>query len=1083
MNKNSKKANPRRVKEKILSLAAGAMLLSGQAAPVALAAQQGGSGLMSIASVQDIQTLAGCMAENGNTFVARNLISKGFSLTNYEMLVISEIIRKDLESKPAGSAEREEALDRVAELQRRYSSEYQLIFSHLPAEVKHEAETAVQTKAKANLDGLSAPFVNSDGKTSAEAAAESKSNESPSGFAGNSAGSPAGAYASLEDLNNTPVSMPSMTMESIKEMAAQYGIKVNENFGQNDADSMPSAVRDGIASAGSASELADAMSLINIRRSPYTESDGEYEYTNPENPVRELTKEALDLGTPDLQSGIEDAGRQYKIQSIQDIIDAAADIEDKKAKHFFLTVAHSIYYMDSGNKGATVLDSSVRDDNGNLYQEAYPEEHELTETLEIGLGIRVHKAMDMIVSMVAENENGLLSKDGTSWDFGNVLFKFHPERLGKAGQQISQLGLDGLNPKDIKNLGANSIERLKSEGINSLKSKGRDILEEYKNEGLKKLEKYKYEGIQKLNSEGIIIRDGGKVVGKRIGHGSSITTNTETGDTTLQMGNSRLSYDREDGFNFTDEDGRYYIGFGKLSLNLSTYTLQLSDCKAVQVGYHDNDQKLLFLYGRSDGDNDSLDVDSSSVSEETQRDIFAAQYVTKKLLPNVDLTFNFAKSKDRDSAWKNDDTAYSLMFKGQNKRTSYEGEFAHIINQSTDPSTGKKLRDSANADYIDMTHQFNADLNATLHLINVDGNYNADSLVEDKTGEHLRTTTKGDGTPDYLYQPGQRGLDLDFNWSIDRTASMAFGLSKYTETEEGNSKTNLYLSGNKQWSLGDDGSLGTLSLQQRFERNKVSNRTYTNNISDTTLSYSGSPWKDGTVSADAQRVIDNKDGNETRFDFTASHDFKPAERVTITPKFEFERKKGDPGEESKDIMDTTTIVNSLTIGYELIPNELTVNLLVSHERYKVISSEIDEATGKKIDGENRTTRGTGLGLVWEPSKIAGLSLGVSYRRDKVDYIDRRDNSNQDVWEYSIEYNRPITDKIRASISYDYKSAKDKVKPIYDDVTRTVSIDIDARIGKHTSLQLQHSYESEYKPLDSAANSTTHETVLQMVNRF
>ena len=156
---------------------------------------------------------------------------------------------------------------------------------------------------------------------------------------------------------------------------------------------------------------------------------------------------------------------------------------------------------------------------------------------------------------------------------------------------------------------------------------------------------------------------------------------------------------------------------------------------------------------------------------------------------------------------------------------------------------------------------------------------------------------------------------------------------------------------------------------------------------------------------------------------------------------------------------------------------------MSNEKYDVIASEIDEATGKKIDGERRNTLGVGLGLAWEPKKIEGLSLGVSYRRDKVKYLDRADNSNQDVWEYSAEYSRPISDKVRATIAYDYKSAKDKLKPIYDDVTRNISIDIDARIGKHSSIQLQHSYESEYKPMDDNATSTTHTTTLQMVNRF
>ena len=49
-------------------------------------------------------------------------------------------------------------------------------------------------------------------------------------------------------------------------------------------------------------------------------------------------------------------------------------------------------------------------------------------------------------------------------------------------------------------------------------------------------------------------------------------------------------------------------------------------------------------------------------------------------------------------------------------------------------------------------------------------------------------------------------------------------------------------------------------------------------------------------------------------------------------------------------MDSSTLVTSLTVGYELIPDQVTVNFLVSKEKYDIIESEIDKATGKKIDG-------------------------------------------------------------------------------------------------------------------------------------
>ena len=385
-----------------------------------------------------------------------------------------------------------------------------------------------------------------------------------------------------------------------------------------------------------------------------------------------------------------------------------------------------------------------------------------------------------------------------------------------------------------------------------------------------------------------------------------------------------------------------------------------------------------------------------------------------------------------------------------------------------------------------MSHRFTQRLSGNLHLINIDGTYDASSLVEDKTGTNLLTTNTGDGKADYLYETGQRGMDLTLNYVFPENASLAFGYTRYSQTTEGNSKTGLFLSGNKTWSLTNEygDSRGEIGLQQRFEYRDVSNKDYINRVSETTLSYSGSPWEDGDATVEAQRLIDNADGNESRFDLTVAHHFYPLNRVSITPKVEYQKKNGSPGLDDTSAMDSSALVTSLTVGYELIPDQVTVNFLVSKEKYDIIESEIDKATGKKIDGEKRNVLGVGLGLVWEPKNIPGLTAGVSYRRDKVDYFTPTvDHSNQDVWEYSLEYSRPIAENIRASISYDYKSAKDKLKPIYDDVTRTVSIDINATISDKTSIDIQHSYESEYKPLDAQANHKTRTTMIKMTNKF
>jgi len=991
--------------QKALSLAVGAALLAGQATPFVASASDASNQLLSEASASDIQRLQNDLQKSGaDSFAPSNLMSKGFKLTNYEMLVISELIKHDIQQKAQDTDAKYEALNDLVDLQKQYAGAYQMIFNALPKEIQREVGEVAKGADKGQLSG---PFAKTSG--GAPSTTESSSDEDTEESSGDGQAAP---YQ--------------MTPDDILKMAAQYGIPV-EN--PEEAAQQANTYRKNVEQADTPQALSDAMSLINIRKEPKSGNAGEekYQYSNPLNPVQELNSEKDDIGQPDFTTETATETDKVNIRSMQDIIDAAANIEDRKAKHFFLSVAHSLYYLDSGNEGTKKLDTSVRDDNGNLYEEAVPEEHEVQETLEIGLGIRVHKALDLIVSMLAKNENGTLNEDGTSWDFGNVLFKFHPERVDKAA-------------------------------------------------------------LKKLNSEGIIIEDGGRVVGKRIGHSTTIVSDTENGDTTMTAGNAYLRYDRDDGFQFSDEDARYYIGFGRMSLNFSTYTLQLSDCKAVKVGYHDNAQELLLLYGRPQEDliDGYTGENDTKVAGQYRKDVVAAQYIAKHFIPNMQLTFNFAKEDDKGSlahpngTQKGTNSVYSIMMQGgtPSGSTSYEGEFARLKN-TTHTADGDRTITS-DADYLDITHQFSQKLGGRLHVINVDGTYDNSSLVEDKTGENLLTTSKGDGTPDYLYQPGQRGLDLNLDYELDKDTTLAFEYSRYTETEEGNAKTQFALSGGRQWTLSDG---GTLSVQQHFGYDDVSNRTYINRTSDTTVSYSGSPWDGGSVSADYQRTLDVENGNETRYDLTASHDFTPAERVTITPKTSYERKLGEAGKTGSNYMDTTTIINSVTVGYELIPDELTVNFLVSKEKYDVIASEIDESTGKKVDGERRNTLGVGLGLAWEPKKIAGLTVGLSYRRDKVDYLDRKDNSNQDVWEYSLEYSRPVSDRIRASISYNYKSAKDKIKPIYDDVTRDISADIDAQIGNHSSIQLQHEYSSEYKPLDAKANSTTHTTTLQMVNRF
>lgn len=946
--------------KKLMSAGTGLMFLLSESTALA-------AGLTEAAPVKDISVLEqaaeGLSGEEKPSGVkaAVSLLSKGFDLTEYEMLIISEVLRQELEKNP----DDKETLETVKELQRKYGDEYKEIFDKLPDEAskKAGAEKKEETKGR---------------------------NDEPSW---------------------TP---PAQSF--------------NEKERTKGKESSAEAEAEGAAKAETPEEMVSSLSLINIKDKPSSSrEEGEYRHTNPYNPIQALNAEGLDFSPSEDKEKEEE--KNYAQESLNDILDAIAEAEDRKVKHFFLSVRHNISYVDDKGEGNVPLDPSSTNDYGDYDDPLVTNQHEVDETLEIGLGIRVHKALDLIVSMIAENEDGLLNESGTTWEFGNVLFKFHPERADKAT-------------------------------------------------------------LKKLDSEGIIIRDGGRIVGKRIGHGTEVTTDSETGDTTMKYKNGNISYSHDEGLRFMNEDTRYYIGFGKLSLDFSTYTLKLSDCKAVEVGYHDNDQKFVVLYGRPDSDTYDTVSEEGIAGESTmpKRELWAAQYVTNKLIPDISMAFNFAKSRDlkKIAGHKSKSTVYSLFVKdlGDFEKTSFEGEFAHSI---VNYDTKYNIKTKGNADYLDINHDFSKNLRGYLHLVNIDGSFDSSSLVEDTSGEHIHTKHDGDGMPDYIYKTGQRGFDLTLDYDAGGGSALSFGLSRYTETEDGNEKTDFYLSGNKQWKLGDSygNDKGTVNLQQRFESRTVSGRDYDNLSSDTTLSYNRSPWgEDGNLAVDLQRITDRSDGNETRLKLDANHTFYPADRVTVTPRMEYEVKKGSGGIDTNDNkVDSSTLINSLTIGYELIPDELTVNVLVSKERYNVIESEIDEATGSKVDGEKRNVLGAGIGLVYEPKKIEGLSFAVSYRKDKVDYLDRKDNSNQDVWEYTAEYARPLTDKIDASLSYNYKSTRDHMKPIYDDITRTIELSLDARIGRHSTLSLRHSYDSTYKPLDPAANSKTHTTSFEMTNEW
>ena len=776
-------------------------------------------------------------------------------------------------------------------------------------------------------------------------------------------------------------------------------------------------------------ETVEAFSLLNIN--PYgNASNVTIDKSHAVTPYSDFEKkETASMQPSDNVPELDLPINEDSLDGLTDLIalenEAIIDEETKKKKAYSIYAEHNIRYVDQHGYGNVPLDTSVTDDNGHYYQPSVTNQYQLEESFDMGISFKAFRLIDLTLGLVAKNEDGLLGKKGTKWEFGNVLFRFNPE---------------------------------------------------------KKI----------ANKTGVTISDNGKKASANIGHESSIGGSSD-GDVGISVGG--LSYRNGQGFGFSRGEGKYYLGIGKMSINFSTYTLRMSDCKAIELGYIDDNEKLVFVYAnpvdKQEGETKIVNGNEVNNPGVFKRIIKAVQYETNKLIKNAKVAFNFATAKDvgtlnnPNGTTPSETTVYSVAFQGNTPSTSYQGEIARSRYNADINSEGKQY--SGNADYVDITHRFSDRLSGSLHAINIDNTFNANSLVEDKLGDYLLTTNTGDGKADYLYEVGQKGFDLNLNYRFPENASIAFGWSKYSLTKSNNSKNNYYLSGTKQWLLtNDEGeNVGTFSIQQRFESDAVSNVDYTRKVSDTTVSADLEPWKDAELSTNLQRIVDNAEGNQSRFDLTLAQNFYPINRVTITPKIEYKKKKGEKGlDPQSSPIDSAELVTSLTLGYELVPDELTVNLLVAKERHDINESEIDLSTGAKKDGEKRDLTGVGLGLAWEPKSIPGLSASVSYRRDKVHYYTpEEDDSKQNVWDYRLAYSRPLSQNIRASISYDYRAARDKLKPIYDEITRTVSVDIDATISDKTTIRLNHSYSSEYKPLDVKNNYKTRTTTLTMRNKF
>ena len=1017
--------------------------MSNQLVPTVTSAEDKSLDLLKDADPADVQLLKKYYTDEKATVpIPMEVFSRDIRLSEYEVLLLSELIRLDIEQGIRSKRLTQNDIKALVDLQNKYAEYYPKIFQKVPPKVQSMVD-----EEKGNQT-------------------ESTEKNSPSNKIKKSS-------FDVNDLERGSFQGPNGSGYSEPPRNTTDNLDVQEE----PYESSKKDFQQEIQNASTPEDLVDAMSLINIRKTPTTNTS----HISPVNntaitPLSEF--EGSDMATVVASKNVSGIDRNDSNDTLGSLAgEVSGDLMRRSidnGRKVYIYAEHFLTYVNTSSSGNAPLDTNKLDDNGNYYQKRIGNEYQLEDTLRIGVGIQVHKALDVLLGMVGKNEDGMIWGKGTKWEFGDVMFRFHPERLkpkvdtGGVGVEVDKNGGAITSPD-----GKTRVE---------VDSNGDRIAVSHGNTQIR------------TDAEG---REVGVTVGD-----ATVEVDSETGAGYFANRFGKVAYDPSSGLQVSNPTGKYFLGFGKLSLNLSDYTLKLSNVRAVQVGYQDDDQKLAFIYGRT---KEKEGYDETVMRSGTptivhhpgtyQSIIRAVQYMTRTLLPNTELTFNFARAEDRGSLATPNGTqkeltkAYSVTIQGeqgQHRKTSYDGEFAHEENYVRNGSGFQKVN-SANAQYLTLTRQFTERLNGSLFLINIDRNYNTRALTEDKTGDYTYATNKGDDLPDYPYKVGQRGLDFSLNYDFQANAGVGFGYSRYSLTEDGNSKTTGYLSGYKDFDLSNPFGeiIGRLRVSEVMQYRKVSDKDYIQRVYNTQVVGDVTPWKDAHLTSEYQDIRDKARGNQKRFDVELSHDFYPLNRVTVTPDIRYERKIGEKGLEpdSKEI-DSSSLVTSLTVGYELVPDELTVNVLISKERYDVISSEIDRASGKKIDGEKRNVLGMGIGLAWEPSKIPGLTASISYRRDKVHYFTPQDKiSNQDVWDMNVEYERPIGSNVSASISYNYHAARDKINPIYNEVTRTVDANIYAQLGNGHMLTLRHEYNMVDKPIDPKASYKEHVTTIQMSNKF
>lgn len=515
--------------------------------------------------------------------------------------------------------------------------------------------------------------------------------------------------------------------------------------------------------------------------------------------------------------------------------------------------------------------------------------------------------------------------------------------------------------------------------------------------------------------------------------------------------------------------------FGRFSEAFGKYNVDLSDVRGFEYQYKGNDQALTVFSGKT-----GTYGNDPSQGEMPDENLWGIKYDTKKLIKDFSLAFAYATGAEIEIP-ENKKSIFSFIFNGSFHGMKAEGEF------DTGNTTVSGEDYSIRAFYADLEKNFGKKLAASLHLVNIDNNYN--SFVKDSTGQYNEIGY--DGKPDYPYPSGQKGYDLGLTYSVkDGVAKLMAGISRYTSDGQGNTDIRkTFIAGDYVLNiLGHNRQIATIGTALRLENNSQNGQGGTVlfgkidglwNIANDVSLRMGYNFVHGS---------DSENTGETRIATSLAKNYHLSDRVTLTPEISYEYKRREEknnlqaGEYAK-AMNSNALDMSLTTTYQVIPGELSTYLTFSRVKHNVNQPEISQTTGANLDGLSRNSSGVTVGVDWQNKTIPGLALGVSIGQDKVHYYDDNEDSTQTVYGASASYRKKLSDTTQSTVSWNYSRRKDGTHPEYNEIMSKLGADVDIQLGEKHNVQVKSSYEKRNSGYDPNGSYTATQTTVEMVNKF